>query len=633
MIWKPPPPPFPRVLPPVRQGSDPAFAAAGAPAAQQAPPGTAEPQVINSIQEQLQQTQSLLSTHVEKMHNLDLETIAGEHDGMKREIGMLRDLIDQRQRELELKRQLQMQKAIDDDDDDAKSVATVTAGEHYHEDEDEENDDERRQRREELGRPRTPEPSLGDGDSDGEGDIGVRTINIRNRGGTIRGGSWNGDSPGPTGASQHRPNLVSASSRESVDTLNERLEQLMVQCASAMEFSKSLQTQQQAAQEQIALLQAKVVELESAKEQWAAASAQREENEEMKEAGVAAALLELGKTYEGKWERQKEEWEEERLRLNEARLQWEQRMREVEEDVNGAKEVAAEAKTAAADASSVARAAEKTVAALSTQLSTPPANGVAHKAHQQDLEFQAPPSPRSLSSDSTRARRKRPSSLTRSRSTSRSPRPKPLANGHAHLESEGQIALIDSSPTTSKFIPGVLSGPTDGRSPLSPKNGPRLQVRPKSPTEDMDAATPVPSSTSPPLSRKSDLVSFRFLPRPPHTPPRTAPVTYPITPETHDSTSGTPSLQLYFPSRTQRQQQYELEREHNDSDTTRASSRPQSSFTPATHSELHPSTHWLIILFSLSFLLPQPVPYFSAIASASILVGIAAYVITYQIHE
>lgn len=613
----------------MRQGSDPAFAAAAGPAAQQAPSATAEPQAINSFQEQLQQTQSLLSTHVEKMHNL--ESMVGEHDGMKREIGMLRELIDQRQRELELKRQLQLQKAIEDDDDDAKSVATVIAGEQFHEDEDEENDDERRQRREELGRPRTPEPSLGDGDSDGEGDIGVRTINIRNRGGTIRGGSWNGDASGSAGGSQHKPELALAS-RESVDKLTERLEQLAIQFVSAIELSKSLQTQQQAAQEQIAFLQAKVVELEGAKEQWTAASAQSEEDQqEKKEAGAALAFFELNKSFEGKWERQREEWEEERARLNEARLEWEQRVRKVEEDVNGMKELATAANTAAVEASSVASAAEKSVAALSTQLSTPPANGIAHKTQPSDLEFQAPPSPRSLSSDSTRARRKRPSSPTRGRSTSRSSQPKPLANGHAHVESEG--GLIASFPTAFNFIPGAFGGSADARSPLSPKNGPRLQVRPKSSTEDVDAAISVSSSNSSPLSRKSDPVSFRFLPRSPHTPLRTAPVAYPISPEPHHSTSEAPLLQSYFPSWTQRQQRRELERENTD-DTTRASSHPPPSFTPPTHSALHPSTHWLIVLFSLSFLLPQPVPYFSAIASASILlVGIAAYIVSYQIHD
>lgn len=563
------------------------------------------------------------------MHNLDLETIVGEHDGMKREIGMLRELIDQRQRELELKRQLQMQKVIEDDDDDAKSVATVIAGEQFHEDEDEENDDERRQRREELGRPRTPEPSLGDGDSDGEGDIGVRTINIRNRGGTIRGSSWNGDATGPAGGSHSE---LAPASRESVDKLTERLEQLAIQFVSAIELSKSLQTQQQAAQEQIAFLQAKVVELEGAKEQWAAASAQSEEKQEKKEAGVAVALLDLNKTFEGKWERQREEWEEERARLNEARLEWEQWVRKVEEDVNGVKELATAAKTVAVEASSVASAAEKSVAALSTQLSTPPANGVAHKTQPPDLEFQAPPSPRSLSSDSTRARRKRPSSPTRSRSTSPSSRPKPLANGHLHVEPEG--GPIASSPTASNFIPGALGGSADGRLPLSPKNGPRLRVRPKSSTEDVDAATSISSSNSSPLSRKPDPVSFRFLPRSPHTPPRTAPVPYPITPETHHSTSEAPSLQSYFPSRTQRQQTRELEHEHINDDITRASSHPPPSFTLPTHSELHPSTHWLIILYSLSFLLPQPLPYFSAIASASILlVGIAAYMVSYQTHD
>jgi hypothetical protein len=612
----------------VRQGSDPAFAT---PATQLAPSVTAEPQVINSLQEQLQQTQSLLSTHVEKMHNLDL--IAGEHDGMKREIGMLRELIDQRQRELELKRQLQMQKAIEDDDDDAKSVATVIAGEQFHEDEDEENDDERRQRREELGRPRTPEPSLGDGDSDGEGDISIRTINIRNRGGTIRGSSWNGDTTGSAGTSQLKPELAPAS-RESVDKLTERLERLAVQFVSAIELSKSLQTQQQAAQEQIALLQAKVIELESAKEQWIAASALSEEKEK-EEAGVAEALLELSNTFEGKWERQKEEWEEERMRLNDARLQWEQRMRKLEEAVNGVKEVATAAKTAAVEASSVASAAEKSVAVLSTKISTPQANGVTHKTHPHEVEFQAPPSPRSLSSDSTRARRKRPSSPTRGRSTSRSSPPRPLANGHAHLESEeGPTTSVEPFSTASRSIHGTLGEPADGRSPLSPKNGPRLQVRPKSSTEAMDTGTPTLSSTSSPLSRKSDTVSFRFLPRPPHTHPRAIPVIYPMTPETHGPTSGALSPQSFSPSRTQTQQRLELEREHNEYDTIRTPSCPPPPFTPSTRSEPHPSTHWLIILFSLSFLLPQPLPYFSAVATASLLlVGMAAYVASYQIHD
>ncbi|KIM34263.1 hypothetical protein M408DRAFT_59629, partial [Serendipita vermifera MAFF 305830] len=87
-------PAYPHILPPVRHDSDP-----GAQAPQPPPQDTA---ALNTLQEQLHQTQSLLSTHVERIHSLGLEGIAGEHDGLKREIGMLREMIDQRKLDMEI---------------------------------------------------------------------------------------------------------------------------------------------------------------------------------------------------------------------------------------------------------------------------------------------------------------------------------------------------------------------------------------------------------------------------------------------------------------------------------------------------------------------------------------------------
>lgn len=429
-----PVPAYPHILPPVRHDSD--------PGAQPLPPPQ-ETAVINTLQEQIHQTQSLLSTHVEKIHSLGLESIVGEHDGIKREIGMLREMIDQRKHEMEHEAASQMRKhAAEDDDDDARSVGTVVQHHQFGDEElDEENDEERRQRREELGRPRTPEPSMGlDNDSDGEGDIGVRGIAMRGHRGTIRRG-WDASMSDPNQAeSEHQH-----ASRETVERLTDRLEQLAAQFESTLELSRELQAKQHAAQEQIASLQAKVEELESLKEvvQQQPSPAPVEPSPEIPPS-VIANIMELNKNLEGRWERQREEWDDERERLKAAKEEWERRVRRVEEDLTGIREVASSASTSAAHASSVAALNAKEIAALVAEFrDEAPVTG--------DSEF-APPSPRSIASDVLRKRKR--SQRQRSRSSSRSP-PRASPNGHAINEDEG---VQPYSPTSLNSAPYTGNG-------------------------------------------------------------------------------------------------------------------------------------------------------------------------------
>ena len=170
------------------------------------PEATPQPQpVISSetlleIQSRLQDTQSSLASHVDKIRTL--ETILTEQDALKREMHVLRDMMESRERELLLATTQRAQEAnrekddhpsrklqsnFDDDDeddgDDAWSMATITVGglervderdedrleqesqQHLEDieiqDQYAETDKEKHQQREELGRSRTPEPTMG----------------------------------------------------------------------------------------------------------------------------------------------------------------------------------------------------------------------------------------------------------------------------------------------------------------------------------------------------------------------------------------------------------------------------------------------------------------------------------------
>ncbi|KAG8814741.1 hypothetical protein FRC17_000992 [Serendipita sp. 399] len=425
-------PAYPHALPPVRHDVD--------PVALPAPPQ--DTTVITTIQEQLHQTQSILSTHVEKIQNLGLESIVGEHDGIKREIGMLRDLIDQQKHELVNNQP--HPRGVDDDDDDARSISTVVPGEQFVDEElDDENLEERRQRSRELGRPRTPEPSMGLDDSDGEDQAGVRV-----RRGTIRRG-WDA---GTSRSESDTGPVAPVATQECVDRLASRLEQLAAQFESALDHSRDLQAKQVLAQEQIASLQAKVEELEANREPVAASSsaaspeAEREDTTNPVAPPVLAGLLELTKTLEGKWDRQQEEWSEERERLKATKEEWEKRVRRVEEDLVGVREIAAAASTSATHANSIAALAAKEIAALAA------VHRDEDEAVGADASEFAPPSPRSISSDILRQRKK--SARQRSRSRSRSPT-RNIPNGHSVNEED---PVQPYSPTSINSGPYAANG-------------------------------------------------------------------------------------------------------------------------------------------------------------------------------
>ena len=201
-------PPPPHTLPSVRppQPQLPAGEASASVPSITLPEAAPQPQpVISSetlleIQSRLQDTQSSLASHVDKIRAL--ETILAEQDALKREMRVLRDMMESRERDLLLATTQRAQEAdrekddhpsrkprsnFDDDDededDDARSVATVTVGGLERVDEEDEDgleqesqqhledveiqdqyaetDKEKHQQREELGRSRTPEPTMG----------------------------------------------------------------------------------------------------------------------------------------------------------------------------------------------------------------------------------------------------------------------------------------------------------------------------------------------------------------------------------------------------------------------------------------------------------------------------------------
>jgi len=528
-----------------------------------------------------------------------LESIAGEHDDIKREIGMLRDMIDQRKHEMEHEGVTQLRKhSVDEDEDDARSVTTIIPNNQYGDEElDEENDEERRQRREELGRPRTPEPSMGlDGDSDGEGDIGVRGIAIRGHRGTIR-RAW--DAGIPISESSRNASENPPASRETVERLTDRLEQLAAQFESSLELSRELQVKQHAAQEQIASLQAKVEELEALKE--AAQNAPPPVPVEQSNGGaeippsVVANILDLTKNLEGRWERQREEWEDERERLKAAKEEWERRVRRIEEDLTGIREVASSASTSAARADTISALNAKEIAALTAEL-----HDEAPPNRHGESEF-APPSPRSIASDVLRKRKR--SQRHRSRSSSRSP-PRTSPNGHAITEDEGvqpySPTSLGSAPYSGNGQPVDSQGYTNDsrRLPVSLKG---LEL---SPRHDSMSSSSVLSSVS---GRKPDIVSVQSLPLPPSSSLLHGDWTEALVSST---TQARPEEILFAPS-----------------------GEPSASNLPATRSIRSQSrrNEQILITFLILLLLLQPI--MSAVATLGVaLIGVAAWTAANHIH-
>lgn len=408
--------------------------------------------VLTELQSQLQETQTSLASHVEKIRSL--EGMLAEHDAIKREVSTMRELMEERKREMELLRihtqsptNLRRQRShMDDhsdeyssDDDDVRSISTIVPHELERvEEEDEEQlaaeeEEERRRRRDEV-RPRTPEPTgMGMSEDDDEHDA------VSSR-------------PPAASASSHlRPKSPSSSIP---DELTQRLNALTSQLESALELSRTLQQQHSTAQSTISQLESKVASLESlVQNTQQQVHAQEETQQQLLQAAEAARasvvvrvdspvqtsederfgeresitdiLDQWKKNVEGRWSGVQEEWNEERERLRRAREEWEVRVHAVETGLE-----TAQAKLDNGLAS---------MTSFQIQQRQIP-NGHTKLAGSGGLV--TPPSPRSLSAESTRPRHKKRRSTSRGRSRSRSVSPGGVGNGH---EESAQDRDDDSS--------------------------------------------------------------------------------------------------------------------------------------------------------------------------------------------
>ncbi|KAF6746576.1 hypothetical protein DFP72DRAFT_1152264 [Ephemerocybe angulata] len=322
-------PPYPSVLPPVRPAQEvsPPPPATSPP---DQPPPPAETAVIVELQGQLRDTQSNLSSQVDKIRAL--EAVLAEQEAMKREVKTLREMIESRQRELE-----EPKGGFEDDDDDARSVSTVVPHELEsveEEDESEEvdleketEDRDRREAeaeeaaREELerrnetdpGRPHTPEPLATPSSSS----------NLR--------------APSP---------LSQSTTVVATEEIQEQIVQLTAQVSAVVALTSTLEAQHTAAQSTISALEKKVEQLESLlrasvapapapvpeptpvvleKEEEGVKEEAEEERGESKES-LSERITEWMKNVEVKWNNVQEEWNLERERLGRAREEWERRV-------------------------------------------------------------------------------------------------------------------------------------------------------------------------------------------------------------------------------------------------------------------------------------------------------------------
>ena len=411
------------------------------------------------LQVQLQETQRSLADHVDKVRTL--EGMLAEHEAIKQEVSSLRDAMEERKREMELFRVTSARRSHDqreedndftqdDDDDDARSIATVVPHELERVDEEDEEqvaaeeEEERRRRREELGRPRTPEPTgmgMSEDDEDQEHDQ-FRKQQV-------------------TDLRPSSPTPPPAAAPAVPDELTERLNALAKQLEIALELSRSLEAQHATAQSTITVLEAKVASLETlvtvtqtkvesqaeVTEQLVQASeaartappqepsvpvAAVEEARKAERESLTAMFSEWKKNVEGKWSSVQEDWTDERERLRRAKDEWESRMRTAEDTVSNA---AQKVETGLIS-----------LASFQAQHQNGLINGNAKPRPSGGLV--TPPSPRSLSAESTRPRQRRKrvsASRGRTRSRSVSPAPTDDVPDMSSQEAEGSEASFSGT--------------------------------------------------------------------------------------------------------------------------------------------------------------------------------------------
>ncbi|KAI0689165.1 hypothetical protein BC835DRAFT_1283558 [Cytidiella melzeri] len=426
-------PPYPQTLPPIVppqsiHSTEQSSGSGSAPA----PRSPDSSSALSELQSQLHETQLSLASHVEKIRTL--EGMLAEHDVIKREVSAMRDMMEERKREFELLRvrtqspnHLRRHRShVDDqldeyssDDDDVRSVSTIVPHELERVDEEDEDqiaaeeEEERRTRTNEM-RPRTPEPTrMGMHEDDDEHDISSRQ-----------------QAPTDSESSTHpRTQSPTASASTVPDDLTQRLTTLANQLESALELSRSLEAQHSTAQSTILVLESKVTALESlVQSTHSQVQAQAEIQQQLVKAAEAARVTpalnhvngtaddreslsqminEWKKSVEGKWDGVQEEWKDERERLRRAKDEWESRIRAVE---HGLESTNSKVDTGIASLSSF------------PAVHRPQLNG--HAKLNSSGGLVTPPSPRSLSAESTRPRqKKRRTSSTRGRTRSRSQSP------------------------------------------------------------------------------------------------------------------------------------------------------------------------------------------------------------------
>ncbi|KAK2459473.1 hypothetical protein APHAL10511_008507 [Amanita phalloides] len=470
-------PPPPHALPPVRppQQQPPAgesSSAASANAASEAPAPVISRDTLLEIQTRLQDTQSSLASHVDKIRAL--ETILAEQEALKREIRLLRDMMEIRERDPILVAAHPEQEAgrekddhslrkprsnfddddDDDDDDDARSVATITDGrlervdeepedsiepeDRHHlddaeiHDSDSETDEEKHRRREELGRPRTPEPTMG---------VHAAILN---------GASHRSRSPSQSQTENAAP------AQPDTKEISEQLSTLSEQVRTVLAVKSVLEAQHVAAQVTIQALEKKVETLEAAvktaQEHAVAAPLPPVQppvttiNDEPKET-LTDILSEWKKSVQGQWTSVQEEWSQERERLSRAREEFVVKTRQIDEGLERISGL--ESTVSAVQQTQTAHVSQLTT--LQTWMSRvqegtswfqqhPHANGDSIK-HGMRSGLVTPPSPpRSRSSDSSRYARRR-----RKRSSGAAAR-KAEANGNDADEGSSPSSSPASSP-------------------------------------------------------------------------------------------------------------------------------------------------------------------------------------------
>ncbi|KAG8872988.1 hypothetical protein FRB97_007135 [Tulasnella sp. 331] len=385
-------PPYPSNLPPVRPPVDSSTTSQ--------PTSTTDAAALTALQTQLHDTQSTLQSHLDKIRHL--EGYVAEQEALKRDISHMQAQIDERKQEVEIllrqrrsehepdhrfsrrrnephhseeQHSQQSPSAMDvdedSDDDDNRSVATAVPEDRDgvgggNDSEDERDQDERRSRRhaDEFGRPRTPEPTGHMSDDEYDEEHRLAEQNQQHEAFREFSDAHNISStavsaivsaPPLPGSSQPNADLSEIFNQNAM--LATRLETLTSQLESAMELSKSLQSQAMMAQSTIAILESKVGTLEmfvneqqrekaaspSGPSTMAEGVSSADDDSRTPEPPVASSESmeveafiaqsrwdEWRERVEGGWKTERETWDAERQRLATAVKEWEIRTVDLE---------------------------------------------------------------------------------------------------------------------------------------------------------------------------------------------------------------------------------------------------------------------------------------------------------------